>query len=499
MSKKSRQSASRGRSKRHRSKRKRHASHNLSIPRLRIGYFEEPVLGFGDGRPHVDIKTGLTLYGPRSLNVPSLHPDAVRVGFIGSGASIGSARKWFESCLDGVEGDGDNEYFPGFSRTEGFRSQLLFDSRWEETLTQRELLSVAAPRLRKDRFKAAVELVSDKLRRLSGKDRPPDYVVLALPNEMLDHCKTVDYKDDELGTVHRDFRRALKAEAMRFRLPTQILLQKVSEAEPKARGVDHKSRCAWNLFTGLYFKAGGVPWVPVSLKAGTCYIGVSFYRALGSYRSHTTRTAVAQAFDEHGNGLVLRGPEFVWDEHEQGTAAAHLSAKQASELLGLVLKQYSDEMGQLPSRVVVHKSSRFWPEEREGFEEALAGIHQFDLVSVQFSNEMRLLREGQYPALRGTHFSVGDRHFLYTTGFIPALATYPHGHVPSPLQIADHVGDTPVEDLLREILVLTRMNWNSAGFAGGKPITLRFSRLVGDIMKEIDPDQEPRPQFKFYM
>src|SRR5690606_37129241 len=106
-----------------------------------------------------------------------------------------------------------------------------------------------------------------------------------------------------------------------------------------------------------------------------------------------------------------------------------------------------DEMGQPPSRVVVHKSSRFWPEEREGFEEALAGVRQFDLISVQFSNEIRLLREGQYPPLRGTHFAAGDRHFLYTTGFIPSLAAYPHGHVPSPLQIADHVGDTPVEDL----------------------------------------------------
>ena len=498
MAKKTQQNEPRGGPGRRR-KRGEKTGHNLKAPRLRAGYFEEPPLAFGDGNRHVDIKKGLTLYGPRSLSVPSLHPDAVRVGFVGSGASTGSARRWFESCLGGVEGDEDNERFPGFSREEGFRSQLLFDDRWEETLTQRELLGVAAPRLRKDRFDEALRLVSDKLRRLSGKDRPPDYVVLALPDEMLEHCKTVDYKDDELGTIHRDFRRALKAEAMRYRLPTQILLQRVTEAEPGARGVDHKSRCAWNLFTGLYFKGGGVPWVPTSLKAGTCYVGVSFYRALGSHQAHATRTAVAQAFDEHGNGLVLRGPEFFWDEHEEGTPTAHLSAEQASELLGLVLKQYGDEMGQPPSRVVVHKSSRFWPEEREGFEEALAHVRQFDLVSVQFSNEMRLLREGQYPPLRGTHFSVGDRHFLYTTGFVPSLATYPHGHVPSPLQIADHVGDTPVEDLLREILVLTRMNWNSAGFAGGKPITLRFSRLVGDIMKEIAPDQEPRPQFKFYM
>lgn len=72
--------------------------------------------------------------------------------------------------------------------------------------------------------------------------------------------------------------------------------------------------------------------------------------------------------------------------------------------------------------------------------------------------------------------------------------------VPSPLRIADHVGqDTPRDTLLREILTLTKLNWNSAHFAGSLPITLKFSRLVGDIMREIPPDREPLPQYKYYM
>jgi hypothetical protein len=43
------------------------------------------------------------------------------------------------------------------------------------------------------------------------------------------------------------------------------------------------------------------------------------------------------------------------------------------------------------------------------------------------------------------------------------------------------------------------MNWNSANFGGLLPITLRFSRLVGDIMKEIPRSVDPLPQFKYYM
>lgn len=69
--------------------------------------------------------------------------------------------------------------------------------------------------------------------------------------------------------------------------------------------------------------------------------------------------------------------------------------------------------------------------------------------------------------------------------------------LPSPLQVADHFGDNSIETLLREILTLTKMSWNSAAFAGLMPITRRFSRLVGDIMRGLPKDREALPQFGY--
>ena len=69
----------------------------------------------------------------------------------------------------------------------------------------------------------------------------------------------------------------------------------------------------------------------------------------------------------------------------------------------------------------------------------------------------------------------------------------------APLEIADHRGDTSQLELLREVLVLTKMNWNSAAFCESSPITLRFSRQVGEILQEVPRDQEPRPQYAYYM
>ena len=475
-------------------------------PKLRLRYIDEPVLEFAGDAVHVDQKRGIARYGPATLGLKR-HPAQVRLGFLGSGESVASAKAWFERAAAGIEGEQPVRLrrgkparrlsdFPGFMADRGFFSEIVIADHLTRTITQHEIGALKKQKEKPLRFAAAVELISEHVRLLKQQDDRPDVVILALPNELLSLVDTVTYRDPKLGLVYRDFRRAVKAEVMRHETVTQILLQHVSEAESGARNVDPASRVAWNLFTSLYFKSGGVPWRPVGLRTDTCYIGISFHRPLAS-ESGLLRTSVAQAFDGDGTGLVLRGPDFAWDESRDGKAA-HLTAEAASALLQLVLRRYQLETGRPPARVVVHKTSSFWPAEREGFVDALASIPRFDLVAVTQSDEVRLVRAGQYPPLRGTLFGVGMTEYLYTTGYITALEEYPHGHVPSPLQIADHHGDSDLTDIATEILILTRMNWNSAGFAGALPITLRFSRKVGDIMREIPADREPEPQFKYY-
>lgn len=459
--------------------------------------FPEPSLQFASDRLHLCPKRGIALFGPRSLDMANRHPETIRVGFIGSGDSIESARQWLAGCADGVLG-GEKEYrFPGFKSDRGFFSDLTFEDDTVEKVTFHELEELKKPKTKKERFEKTVELLSDKLRLLSQKDRPPEYVVLALPQELVKANGKVDYFSKEDGEVHRDLRRALKAQAMKYRLPTQILLQRTTEAAPDSKSVDHKSKCAWNVFTGLYYKSGGVPWMPTGLNTDTCYVGISFHRAQGSKRS-SYFTGLAQAFDEQGNGLVLRGQDFVWDVSQHG-ASPHLPANLAEELVSFVLKRYKDELKRTPRRIVIHKTTEYWQEERSGLQSALKEVDQFDLVAVRPTEDIRLLRDARYPILRGSYVSMNDLHLLYTTGYITALQAFPHGHVPIPLKLTDHVGDSPVKDILREMMVLTKMNWNSANFAGLFPITLRFASLVGEIMKEIPRTIDPLPQFKFYM
>src|SRR4051812_28473162 len=242
-------------------------------------YLAEPLLVFGDGGLHVDPKAGIARFGPRSF-APTRHgrqhPSTVRVGFIGTAETVDKSHAWLQQNAEGVDGDAKHPEFPGYDSDRGFFSKLEFDDAWVEQITQSELDDLLAIRNSRARFEMTLGLLETKLQLLAERDQPPQYIVLAIPDTMMRRCRVVNYKDKALGEVHRDLRRAFKAAAMKHRIPTQLLSQKVAEG----RDPTPPSKIAWNFFTGLYFKAGGSPWGPVGLQPGTCYVGVSFYQPL---------------------------------------------------------------------------------------------------------------------------------------------------------------------------------------------------------------------------
>lgn len=467
----------------------------LDAPATSADWFEEPRLLFADGRSHFDPKVGIPLYGPRSYGTQR-HKKEVHVAFLGTSEAVDRGKTFFAECARGVPGNDTHPPFPGCMADRGYRCDLRVDDNLTELITRQESLRVLGIRNGRERFEAMLELLGAKTELLAQKDHPLDYIVLVLPGDLYQRCRSTRYMERGQGEVHRDLRRAFKAMAMRHHKPTQILQETTTGLTPSTRRLDHPSKIAWNIFTGLYFKVDGLPWGPIGLPPGSCFIGISFFRPLGE-RS-TLRTSVVQAFDENGEGLVLRGHNFFWDDQKMGKSP-HLSEEMAGRLIDMVLDRYQDERKRLPQRVVVHKSSRFEPAERAGFDQALRRVQQYDLVALTPTSEVRLIRAGQYPPLRGTGFSVDDMSYLYTSGYLSEIGRYPHGHVPSPLQIADHVGDTSRAQLLREVLILTKINWNSADVAGLKPITIRFSELVGDILREIPEHEIPQPKYKYYM
>jgi hypothetical protein len=176
-----------------------------------------------------------------------------------------------------------------------------------------------------------------------------------------------------------------------------------------------------------------------------------------------------------------------------------LTQQQSEELIDRVLDTYKDQTGGYPSRVVIHKTTRYDPEEQNGFRAAaLSRVPACDLISIG-ETSFRLLRKGMQEPWRGTLCTVGeDEHYLFTTRFVPYWDEYPGPHIPAPLQI-DCAHDTDIRERSREILALSKMNWNSAEGISRYPITLSFARKVGAIMTEMADNPNPNPSYRFYM
>lgn len=501
---------------------------------LEFVHLKEPVLQFGDYFEHQDPKTGLAEYGPYGLNIPGLHPQEIKLGFIGTRDTVSLAKEWIERCSAYIESENlktlkgrkpenknqmvaefvnldapeikrldkiQNRDFIGFNKESPFKCSFVLNQRWEKVLNHREVQSIMDIEEKEERIEKLVDLIDSALSSIVRTAPIPDIVIIALTEEMEEHAHSVRVS----GNFHLNLRRAIKAKAMNQ--PAPIPVQIITQKTLKGKGdVQEPAIRAWNFCTAQYYKANGTPWIAPTLEKNTCYVGISFYVVKEVNDELTVRSSVAQAFDYLGQGLILRGDPFEWDKKAGRTP--HLTKEGARILIKKTLEEYAETTGHTPNRVVIHKTSKFWGSEKEDLDEINGFYEGIDAAAPRCETDfvvlsqtgLRLFREGKYPPLRGTYFSVDEKeHFLYTMGFVPYLETYPRTYVPEPWQIIQHIGGSSPKDLFREILTLTKMNVNNCDFADGYPITISFSEKVGEIMKHISDHDKIQPSYRFYM
>jgi hypothetical protein len=362
---------------------------------------------------------------------------------------------------------------------------------------------------------------------IGASDRKPDVVLVLLTDEMYDTCHIVgDYhqklrrarppseaqldlfKDfDQFSNLppkelekrhYRVLRSALKRIAMnpKYGVPIQIVRERTLRGED----TQNLATRSWNLCTGVYYKSGDLPWIVSGLDKDTCFLGVSFFHKKTPYMDEVY-TSMAHLFSNEFDSIVLRGDKVSFDETLRAPA---LDRPKARRLIELALHEYRTvrQTDISPKRLVIHKTSRFNNEELLGFADVLDPLRiAYDLVSVTKS-DLRLVRWGMYPVPRGTVWIASECvAFLYTKGFVLDLQTYPGSHLPSPFMIEKARGDSSMQTICKDILALTKLNWNTADFCCGVPITIGFSRNVGEILKEFDDSDSypPNRLYRFYM
>ena len=499
-----------------------------------ITVLDEPPLQFASGQTALSPHDGLGLFGPYSANAlsPLVSPDYIVVG---AEEGIANFERWSQAmnhpwAVREVHKHRLWPPYPGFD--------VAFGGKWLEkpaavAASDREkLLEASRKRDPHERCFAVVGMYLDELSKLKDKCEKRDtkiaVAICVIPDDVWKNCRPksviADPSDEARGRKEKrsrrrgqldlfeefdpdqyhlapDFRRQLKARTMRYDMPLQLIREstlRLSDVNVFGeRGLTPVSDRMWNLGCALFYKAGGKPWKLQSAREGVCYIGLAF-----RLTDETAKTAccAAQMFLDSGDGIVFLGEYGPW--YSPDSKQFHLSKDAATQLLQGVLATYNQLDGKRLNEIFLHCRSSIDDDEFAGYKAACPPDCKLTGVRVRLDRfGPRLYRTaGGMPVIRGTLWRVSKRAaYLYASGFKPRLATYDGWETPAPLRIDVQHGDAPIEQVAKDILGLTKLNYNACRLGEGQPVTVGFSNAVGEILISNPTVADRRPNFKYYI
>jgi hypothetical protein len=492
--------------------------------------FDEPDLEFRFGQKLKDPHDGLALFGPYDADQPT-RPSSLNYIAIGTPAALDTLSQWMTAMNEPVTKVPKDNYrlwppFPGFEAV--FNCQLSSTPAQSFKVDRENLLTSSRLSQQNERAAAVVGYYIDALRTAKKLDAKIDVAICVVPDEVWMNCRPLSRVADAVGekmsssTLRQlkagqmdmfrkydlavynfspDFRRQLKARAMEYGIPVQVIREstlRLTVANARGeRGLTPLSDRMWNLATTLYYKAGGKPWRLVTARDGVCYIGLAFRKAEQS-ESEATACCAAQMFLDTGDGIVFLGEFGPW--YSPQSKQCHLTGGAAGDLLKGVLGTYQELEGKKLNEVFLHSRSDISKEEFEGYQAACPTGAKVVGVRVRADRSFRLFRQGKMPVVRGTFLRISDRSgYLWASGFKNRLATYDGWETPVPLRIDVQHGDVAIERVAQDIFGLTKLNYNACRIGENNPVTVAFSDAVGEILISNPDVPHRRPNFKFYI
>ncbi len=502
-------------------------------PARQLLTFPEPRLRFGHDQAIEDPKDGLLLFGPPEK------PMGIHYGVIGTPEGIRQFEAWAARIAGTIDADpaiASSIMFPGF--------ETVFRTPWETAPRVRlEIDPVVLDAKVKNtdphqRVFDTVDLFAEPIRRWTKEEdikvalwfvvipeqvwklcRPRSTISKAdgvEPDVHLSHARALELLNapdlfDEANVAaekhlyENHFHNQLKAKLLDCEAITQIVRQTtvapnefLNRFGKPARKLQDEATIAWNLGTAIYYKAGAKPWTLADIREGVCYVGLVFKRT-NNPKNAFEACCGAQMFLHTGEGIVFKGSVGAWASDKPGEY--HLPRDNAADIVRRCIDSYVSKQGKPPRELFIHGRTGFNREEIQGFRDAAPEGTRVTGIQIRRPNDLKLFRaDGRRVVLRGLGLRMDRRNaFLWTSGYIPKLLTYPGREVPTPLKVRIVFGDTDLQQVLADIVALTKLNFNTCIFGDGFPVTLRFADDVGEILTAI-PDVSSKPlPFRHYI
>jgi hypothetical protein len=497
-------------------------------------HIPEPKLTFGFNQKMEDPRDGLTLYGAYSKNS---HLGQISVGIIGSKKQREFVKDYIKKIHKPVISnlsDVARPYFPGLEAT--FNISINFHSIKEIDIPKENIEELLKYTDGHQRVFNLTNLFADKLiKYLKQEEVPVTVWFVAIQDEIYQFGrpksripKSSDNKTVGLRKKERDpnslflfdelnelkeayefeinFHNQLKAKLLNEKIVTQIIRESTIAYEKIWTDQDKIERerifetaKAWNISTTLYYKSGGLPWKLGDIRESVCYLGL-VYKQIEQSIDKKNACCAAQMFLDSGDGMVFRGNIGPW--YNPKTKEFHITRKDAYNLLSMSLESFKDksETNEYPNEIFIHSKTFFDDEEWEGFLEASKGRSKIIGVRIKDDNTFKLYRDFSYCVPRGTSLIVTEQlAYLWTKGYIPRIQTQLGLETPNPISVEVIRGEKDIETVCKDILALTKLNYNACIFADGSPVTLRFADSIGEVLtagREIKSEVLP---FKHYL
>ncbi len=501
-------------------------------------FLDEPLLEFANGQKLEHPQDGLFLYGP--VAVPGT-PQTLHVGIVGTPEGIKLVEGWLRTLAGRVSAQRSDQLhtssWPGFQAAFGIK----LETRPLVTLSMdgTAIFNAIRKANRYDAVRSAVELFERAiLDHYRVDERRPDVWLVVVPEVVHRYGRPqvggpkdaapssliseksaaeilrgggslfADMTDEaQIYLFARNFHHQLKAQLLHKEVVVQVIREttldpslEVDRFGNPARSVQEPARIAWNFATTLYFKgARAQPWQIADVRPRVCYVGLVF-KEDPTPRQAGDACCAAQMFLNSGNGVVFRGALGPWRSPK--SREFHLDTANAENLVREVVNAYTRDHGGPPEELFIHARQRFDDKEWKGFEAAVPKSTRLVGVRIRPTQDLRLFRpEADTPVLRGTAVTMSRREgYLWTTGYIPRLRTYPGFETPKPVLVEVNRGDAELLTVMRDVLALTKINYNACDYASGLPVTLKFADRVGEILTASPRGMEAPPMpFRFYI
>ncbi len=328
----------------------------------------------------------------------------------------------------------------------------------------------------------------------------PNLVLIFFPDRWAPY-RAFDTESERFN-VH-DF---VKASSVQKGIGTQFLDQST---------LSDKLQCRvwWWLSLAFYVKAMRTPWVLDGLDRDSAYVGLGMSYDPNQEHGKKVVMGCSHIYSSRGEGLQYRlsqveNPVFFGKN-------PYLSRDDARRVGEQIRELFFESRSVLPTRVVIHKRSRFTRDEQQGLSEELSGVSQIEMLEIVIDDTLRYiassvdaqggLREDNYPVSRGSVVRLDDFAALVWVHGVTSAISNSHRYyqgkrrIPAPLTVRRHTGQSDIKDLAEEILGLSKMNWNTFDLYTKLPATVQSSNEIARIGSLLGPFQPRAYDFRLFI